>query len=101
MSFKNPDIQSIAASALRSAEYRRLQSKARSRNIVRCGDADDHGDGNDDRIAVLERSTWNRRDIGTLLELRLLSSILASGLLHALTAANGMARPCSAAYNYR
>jgi hypothetical protein len=73
-------------------EHRRLQSKgliARSRTIVRRGDADDHGNGNDERIAVLERSTRNRRDTGTLPELRLLSSILASRLLHALTAVNG------------
>jgi hypothetical protein len=70
-------------------EHRRLQSEgliARSRTIVRCGDADDHGNGNDERIAVLERSAWNRRDTGTLPELRLLSSMLASRLLHALTA---------------
>ena len=36
--------------------------------------------------------TWNQRDTGTLPELRPLSSILASRLLHALTAVNGTTR---------
>jgi hypothetical protein len=46
-----------------------------------------------------ERSTWG--DTGTLPELRLLSSILASGLLHALTAESGTVSPSTAAQQLR
>jgi hypothetical protein len=70
------------------------------RGVDRRGDADDHGNGNDDRIVVLEQLTSNRRDTGTLPELRLLSSMLASRLLHALTAVRGTSRPFAALHHF-